>query len=411
MPFERSVSPARSGRLVPRLLGFLLGLSLAYAAEAAPSAAQWIAAHAKPATDLAAFGSAIGDHTLVALAEDSHGDGAAFALKERLVEYLHEKKGFDVLFLESGLYDVSAIWQAAQGGASVAAQGPGNIFFMYSKSREGSALLDYVDQQRKTAHPLILAGIDAQHSGGLALNEMPGALIAYLKARGAAAPGEDYLALMHRIIGFDRTPPGAEQQAAFFAAAEKLEGGLCAPQPDSLHFPDSPGWWCRILRSLDSQAHDYWQGTGSRDTAMAENLHWLMDNPYKGHKAMLWAHIGHAARFIRPDTGSPSMGQVLSGFYGDRYYVATVTAGGGDIIDFTTMKPVPLAPTQPGSLEEALGRLKPPALFLDLRGAPDAVTGMAVRSFEYQYFPVTAKMLGLDGVFYLKTAKPVQMVE
>lgn len=48
--------PLRSTRLAPRLLGFLLGLCLAYAAEAAPNATVWIAAHAKPATGLTAFG-------------------------------------------------------------------------------------------------------------------------------------------------------------------------------------------------------------------------------------------------------------------------------------------------------------------------------------------------------------------
>lgn len=409
-------------RAIGPMLCLMLGLSAA-AAAAPPDA--WIATHAvavasvgpddRDFADLAAFGAAVGDRPLVGLGEWSHGDARTFDLKTRLVEYLHERKGFDVLFLESGLYDVSRIWALAQGGPSVEAQAPDNIFFMYAKSREGRRLLRYVDAERGGAHPLILAGIDAQHSGGLTLAQMPDALEAFLAARGSALPRAagwaDYRALVHSLVAFEATVPDQARQVGFFATAAGLDAELCAAQPDDFRFPDSPGWWCRIVRSLVAQARDHWQGTSLRDTEMAENLHWLLEHPYRGHKAILWAHSAHADRIAPWGSHGLSMGKVLDGYYGDRYYVTDITVHDGRFLDYVAQQPVPVPPLAAGSLEAAFARLGRPFGFVDLAGAhpPDGVTAAPMRSVDYRYLPITLANAGVDGLFYLETAVPAAM--
>ncbi|HEU4549948.1 MAG TPA: hypothetical protein VFS01_09635, partial [Rhizomicrobium sp.] len=101
------------------MLHLLGGAAVAGPVQAAPreDLAAWLAAHAAPVrsldfadedfSDLAPLGAAIGRARLVQLGEPSHGAGTCFAAKARIVRYLHQRHGFDVLIWESGLYDVA----------------------------------------------------------------------------------------------------------------------------------------------------------------------------------------------------------------------------------------------------------------------------------------------------------------
>src|SRR5262245_51557891 len=54
-------------------------------------------------SDLEPMAEAIGDARIVALGEINHTDGATLVMRNRVIRFLHERMGFDVLAWEAGL--------------------------------------------------------------------------------------------------------------------------------------------------------------------------------------------------------------------------------------------------------------------------------------------------------------------
>ncbi|HVG43276.1 MAG TPA: erythromycin esterase family protein, partial [Longimicrobium sp.] len=190
--------------------------------------ADWLKANAHPIrslsvadrdfSDLQPLKAAIGSSRVVLLGEQSHGDGTTFLAKARLIAFLHQEMGFDVLAWESGLWDVRQVWQHVQAGEAVLPASRRGVFGIWTGSQEVLPTLDYVQETVGTAHPLELAGFDNQLTGTLARDSLHLLMERFARRIGSSVADDPEwpaaAATLHHLAqtgDYDTKPPAADQ--------------------------------------------------------------------------------------------------------------------------------------------------------------------------------------------------------
>ncbi|MDD8027714.1 MAG: erythromycin esterase family protein, partial [Acidobacteriota bacterium] len=347
-------------------------------------------------SDLEPLRKAIGDRRIVMLGEATHGDGATFAAKTRLIRFLHERMGFDVLAFESGLYDMRRAWWALRAGENPVQAVSLGIDEIWSASRQTQPLWSYIADQLKTSHPLELSGFDMQFTGNASPAYLLMDLGEYLAgaglppdAAGAAARVMNALELMLKdpsfIVNgsaFKNVKP--EDQAAVLIAAHDLAEAL-----GLLHPSDEAGlferdFWIQFLKSgaeyleqswhiniasLEKTAMDW--ASSHRDRQMGENFLWLAKRAYPGRKIIVWAATSHIIRhrdFIM-NAYDPMilLGDWIHRAMGPEVYALGFTAYQGRSGAVGIPGTTEWAPAAPNSLEDLLFSAGFDYAFLDFR--------------------------------------------
>lgn len=368
-------------------------------------------------SDLAALGDAIGDKTVVMLDELTHGEGNVFAYKTRIVQYLHQRKGFDVLVLESGLFDVAKIWQQQQDLKPLAA---GNIFYMYARSRQMQPLFHYIDQARNSQKPLALAGFDGRLSGQISTQQLVPALRHYLRGYSAVSSYQSYLLQVQQLLDGQLTKAEPNIQQEFLQSNLRLAAMLNGRLPAGEQL--DAGFWYRINASLRKMALVTWQKNrfDEHDLAMAANLQWLIDHRYAGRKIIVWGHYIHLNRaggfqnsLYEPHTpieqriSVANMTTALKQSTLEKTYVLHFAGARGSYIDFRDMQEVAVV-NGGNSLESHLTRQGD--VFVPLQQALDS---SILRLWGHEYKTTLSWQQAqqrFDGMVLLQNLTPVQML-
>ncbi len=356
--------------------------------------------------DLEGLRVALKGARVVMLGEHRHDEGTAYLAKARLVRFLHEQMGFNVLAFESGLYDCPKAWEYLVKGEEPRAALARGVFAIWSESREVQPLFDYMGREARGAHPLVLAGVDSQTTGSAAEEMLVPDLAAYLsRLDPKLAEGEEWNRVA-RIIGQlnrsvwesreEPVPPLSEQEA-FASTIERWRSVIAGRDHTPATQPWSGSFWRQLLASLRVFAEQTWRTDytdistfientpvavfNMRDVQMGKNLLWLANERYPKEKIIVWSTTSHNARalstvrtdvprYARLFTGWTPMGETARKQLGDELYAIGFTSYEGEVarVGYKTATAVP--PAAAGSLEGLFIRASLQYAFVDFRQPP-----------------------------------------
>ncbi|GET45439.1 erythromycin esterase family protein [Capnocytophaga felis] len=354
---------------------------------------------------------------IVGLGESGHFMGETYVSKIKMVKYLHQHCGFDVIAIESPLYNLDVYYNeyiktgkitASKFLAKGAISGVWTTDDMYE-------LFDYIIETQKTNRPLIYTGFDASlfDTTGYKLDE-------------------DYIHFVNRLNS--DTNSNIQVDSLFFKALHS-SAKLCyypkkvAPEDtlilhnkfkviktalNKLEKDQYYNYWGQITENVESVYRRGYPTPLYREKQMVRNVEFLANQQFPDKKIILWAATLHLLDDItkvekyKKLSKDYTMGNALREKFKDQYYViafvpATGVTGFKGYLGLAKFS----AKAKKGSIERhILDNYNPDYAFISLRNEPsrkemanskiDKSNLMGLTQFKMDMLSV------VDAFFYLK---------
>ncbi len=381
--------------------------------------------------DLQFFKTVLKDRRIVQLGESGHGVAEFNHAKVRLIKFLHQQMGFDVIAFESGLYECYNANQTPSLGAATMMR---NCIFGVWHTNEVLPLFEYIKSTQSTSRPLTLAGFDTQIStrSGVAFRPMFFAEVVRAidpgRATQVAARDEEF------INGIYSSGASGAYAVANEARHTEFYGGLelffqehrerlaqAFPGSDFPRIAERAAWsMLRFLEQLRAGTRPFTDpaesGGGIRDFGMANNLSFLANDLYPGKKIMTWAHNFH----IRHDNAAttsvqPTMGQwVRERFRNELYTIGLYMDRGTSAQNNRVVYSID--PGRPDSMEWVMANSGSPLLFMDFlhQQRSDGNSWMFQQTSQRDWGVTAFRMIPrdqYDGVLFIDVVKSPAYVQ
>ena len=104
---------------------------------------------------------------IVLLGEQTHGDGATFDEKVKMVKHLNNTLGFNTIVFESGLYENYKAWKLYVGNKANSSIYKGSIYSLWTNTQSFQKLIDHIDRRATLKDTVKIIGFDCQEKGQL----------------------------------------------------------------------------------------------------------------------------------------------------------------------------------------------------------------------------------------------------
>lgn len=239
---------------------------------------------------------------IVQIGESGHGMAEYFKLKTRLVKFLHKEMGFEVIAVEGGIGDTDAAFANSASLSDTAVMR--NSFYSTWAFTEAIPLFTYIQQEKKSTHPLLLAGFDNiptssyfkkflqqklgdQHEISLLFLEMEEKMEKLFKGN-----------FTNKEEAVQTLKQGQQKISTLIDLTQVRKNSITQKLGDT-------NLYKILLQVLNNRKNTFAINPANlnqqsmevtRDSLMANNVEWIYNELYPGKKMIVWAHNGHVAK-------------------------------------------------------------------------------------------------------------------
>jgi len=303
------------------------------------------------------------DVEIVMLGEQSHGEGTTYETKLKLIKYLHEELGYDILAFESGFYDCHKAWEAIEAGEDVRTSMAKSIHHIWSTIKDFIPLANYLKESKDKGSKLELVGFDSQFIGHYPfMSDLAEYLSGIDKEMLNTSEWKHLEENFKHIVEFERKILKKKEPEL-----DSLYLNHLIEKLSKLPSDDQSEFWIQALKNVKVYLSDVAFKTEDRDRQMGENLIWLKEK-YPNRKIICWgatSHFLYNSTIVRMKSPiiqlmggnsykkSPMMGHYVKEFFGEKVYTIGFTAYEGSYgLDYRRK----IKPAKEGTLEFLLSQ-------------------------------------------------------
>ncbi|NQX43145.1 erythromycin esterase family protein [Pedobacter steynii] len=363
--------------------------------------------------DLKIFDTILLRNKVLMLGENTHYDGQTLKAKSRLIKYLHENQGYNIVLYEAGQFDTWIMNEEMNkhNKSKIAADSVGGLglFYWWWANEETQPLFRYYLKTKLSSSPIEIGGFDIQFSGSLLEDKRTSQLKHFLEKNKISIEKYPLFNKYNDNLNFlldnayvNKTL-NAQQKTQFLEEISGLEQAVL-----KLEQTKENTIYARYLNDVRNNYHKSWEyepGTwpsmNYRDSLMARNLIYQIDSVYKDQKIIVWcANIHTFSRRFSKDF--LPLGAYIKKKYGVASYMLSFSSYARHYAENKVVN-------KPGkqAIENDFHNTKSPYFFIDFKNIP-------ANSFLKNHFVSTINQ-GMDqkkqwskftdGIFYIDINK------